>query len=175
MYDLRMRRGPEGRRLNVSPARKGWGVEGDDAERRRCGTVPRCHQPDFGIPSRRTTMSTESTNPLIWTALAGLGPHAQRSLFGRALPKEIHPRVHNLGSSTTQTSAGTITRPVQFDPPSCQCIDLDWVNRRKYAVSWQAVRCFVPGPYHVPERGPCRHLRPADPGRRAKCARSGLS
>jgi hypothetical protein len=24
MYDLRVRRGPEGRRLNVSPARKGW-------------------------------------------------------------------------------------------------------------------------------------------------------
>jgi hypothetical protein len=40
MYDLRVRRGPEGRRLNVSPARKGWGTEGDDAERRRCGTVP---------------------------------------------------------------------------------------------------------------------------------------
>jgi hypothetical protein len=28
MYDLRVRRGPEGRCLNVSPARKGWDMEG---------------------------------------------------------------------------------------------------------------------------------------------------
>jgi hypothetical protein len=28
MCDLMMRQGPEGRLLNVSPARKGWGTEG---------------------------------------------------------------------------------------------------------------------------------------------------
>jgi hypothetical protein len=28
MYDLRVRRDPEGRRLNETPARKGWGIEG---------------------------------------------------------------------------------------------------------------------------------------------------
>jgi hypothetical protein len=45
-----MRRGPEGRRLNVSPARKGWVLGEDDPacpgvpwERRRCGTRPRCY------------------------------------------------------------------------------------------------------------------------------------
>jgi hypothetical protein len=28
MCDLMLRQGPEGRRLNVSPARKGWGIDG---------------------------------------------------------------------------------------------------------------------------------------------------
>src|SRR5580704_18751750 len=33
------RQGPEGRPPNVSPARKGWVSNDDDAERRRCGTI----------------------------------------------------------------------------------------------------------------------------------------
>ena len=37
MSDLIVRQGPEGRRLDVSPARKGWVLEGKP-ERRRCGT-----------------------------------------------------------------------------------------------------------------------------------------
>ena len=49
MCNLIVRQGPEGRRLNVSPARKGSDIEEDDSacpglpwERRRCGTLRRC-------------------------------------------------------------------------------------------------------------------------------------
>jgi hypothetical protein len=34
--------GPEGRWLNVSPARKGWVFRKDD-KRRKCGTLQRCY------------------------------------------------------------------------------------------------------------------------------------
>jgi hypothetical protein len=47
MCALIVRRGPEGRRLNVSPARKGWVLREVDPERRRCGTRPRCYQRDL--------------------------------------------------------------------------------------------------------------------------------
>ena len=40
MCYLILRQGPEGRRLNVSPARKGWVLEAKP-ERRRRGTLPR--------------------------------------------------------------------------------------------------------------------------------------
>jgi hypothetical protein len=40
MCDRRLRQGPEGRQLNVSPARKGWVLEGKP-ERRKRGTLPR--------------------------------------------------------------------------------------------------------------------------------------
>jgi hypothetical protein len=35
--------GPEGRPPNVSPARKGWGIDRRVSERRRRGTKPMCH------------------------------------------------------------------------------------------------------------------------------------
>jgi hypothetical protein len=104
MYDLRVRRGPEGRGLNVSPARKGWDMEGDDAacpgvpwERRRCGTVPRCCQPDFDIPCRTTTMSneinaTQSTIPPIWTASRPYGVCVVGSVGGNRTVAPCSPQ-----------------------------------------------------------------------------------
>jgi hypothetical protein len=38
MSDLPRRKGPEGRPLNISPAREGWDINDRDRERRRRGT-----------------------------------------------------------------------------------------------------------------------------------------
>jgi hypothetical protein len=78
MCYLRLRQGPEGRRLNVSPARKGWVLEGKP-ERRRRGTLTRPTPTCFRHTRSQQTLSneinaTESTNQLIWTGTAECSP-----------------------------------------------------------------------------------------------------
>jgi hypothetical protein len=65
---------PGGPTAKREPSPEGLGMEGDDAERRRCGTAPHGHQPDFGISCRSTTM---------WTALKFSRPFGTHSHAGR--------------------------------------------------------------------------------------------
>ena len=57
MCGLILRQGPEGRLLNVSPARKEWVLEGK-TERRRRGTIPR-------PGSQQSTQQNLLLNPFI--------------------------------------------------------------------------------------------------------------
>jgi hypothetical protein len=76
---------PGGPTAKRQPSPEGLGSMDDDPEHRRCGTLP---QPDFAIPGRGTSSSnkinaTESTNQLIWTALAESSPGCNHGLGWR--------------------------------------------------------------------------------------------
>jgi hypothetical protein len=72
--------------VQPSPEGLGYRME-DDAERRSCGTLPLCYPNLILLVTGRSTSlankinATESTIPLIWTALAESSPGRQSWVY----------------------------------------------------------------------------------------------